>query len=30
LSSAFQISARAFFAPGCAVFGSADSTLPIL
>ena len=30
LSSAFQISARAFFAPGCADFGSAPSTLAIL
>jgi hypothetical protein len=29
-SSAFQISARAFFAPGCADFGSAPSTLAIL
>jgi hypothetical protein len=29
-SSAFQISARAFFAPGWADFGSADNTLPIL
>ena len=30
LSSAFQISARAFFAPGCALLGSAPSTLAIL
>jgi len=30
LSSAFQISASAFFAPGCADFGSAPSTLAIL
>ena len=30
LSSAFQISARAFFAPGCADFGSAPSTFAIL
>ena len=29
-SSAFQISASAFFAPGCADFGSAPSTLAIL
>src|SRR5688572_28844065 len=29
-SSAFQISVRAFFAPGCADFGRAASTLPIL
>jgi hypothetical protein len=28
-SSAFQISASAFLAPGCADFGSAASTLPI-
>jgi hypothetical protein len=30
LSSAFQISASAFFAPGCADFGSAPSTFAIL
>ena len=30
LSSAFQISARAFFAPGCADLGSAARTLAIL
>ncbi len=30
LSSAFQISASAFFAPGWADFGSADRTLAIL
>jgi hypothetical protein len=30
LSSAFQISASAFFAPGWADLGSALSTLPIL
>ena len=30
MSSAFQISASAFFAPGCADFGSAASTLAIL
>src|SRR5260370_29000256 len=30
LSSAFQISVSAFFAPGCADFGSAASTLAIL
>jgi hypothetical protein len=29
-SSAFQISARAFFAPGCADFGRAASTFAIL
>ena len=29
-SSAFQISASAFFAPGCALLGSAPSTLAIL
>ena len=30
MSSAPQISARAFFAPGCADFGSAASTLAVL
>ena len=30
LSSAFQISASAFFAPGCAERGIAESTLAIL
>jgi hypothetical protein len=30
LSSAFQISARAFFAPGCADFGNAESTFAVL
>ena len=30
LSSAFQISANAFFAPGCADFGSAARTFAIL
>jgi len=30
LSSAFQISASAFFAPGCADFGSAARTFDIL
>jgi hypothetical protein len=30
LSSAFQISARAFFAPGCAGFGIAPRTFAIL
>jgi hypothetical protein len=29
-SSAFQISASAFFAPGCADFGNADNTFEIL
>jgi hypothetical protein len=30
LSSAFQISARAFFAPGCADLGSAARTFAVL